>query len=728
MAAGRSGLTFATGMRGREAAAVPSLLQLCVGEVGRYLPHLLRMDMDAHEFNLRGFVALLPPHARLALTAIARRRGLLFDWLLEALVDDTWHSVDLCGSDVSDQGLCHVAQTCPNLVALDIRECNAVSLHGLTLLLKACPALQLLRMGLLPIPSFRVPQFITSPFHPPFPRLPFPLSPIPSFCSRLFPVSPPPLLPFSPCLLRPPIPLPLFLLRGSPACNKVARAAVKWMLPQHPVRGTEGAESAEAGEEEVEGEGETAQGEREGGEGGWEGSWEEVEERLEERVPALRWLIWCPLRGSPAWVPCVCPLRGSPAWVPCVCPLRGSPACAPCVCPLRGSPACTPCVGPLRVPLACAPCVGPLRVPLAAPSDCFHLHPLTPMLSTHHSTPIHRLPPPLPVTRTSSLSPLLPMQPALPLSADSQRAFALPLCPSQPHSPAISLSHSLPSPPPAHRPSQPDADPNSAALLASKCPRILLNPAPPSPPPPHSLPPPYCHIPTTLPSSDPSIPPNLPTSIPALPSALLSRIPLQAFPALPLDTPHLVGIPPAVWERGAGEDEEEGEGEEDGEEGIRGEAEARGRRRGLAMGGAQAKVKSGTEVPQEVHQEPEAPQLSIAERFRLAFVARDERLAPKRAKNQRQRERREGRDRAAADVALRARLLASAASRSLRLPASGLKGASLAFGTAITGVTLFQPLQARLLASAASHARLLASAASLPIVVADRGRMCGIES
>ncbi|CAI5943512.1 unnamed protein product, partial [Closterium sp. NIES-64] len=215
----------------------------------------------------------------------------------------------------------------------------------------------------------------------------------------------------------------------------------------------------------------------------------------------------------------------------------------------------------------------------------------------------------------------------------------------------------------------PEADPNTASLLASKCPRILLNPAPPSPPPPHSLPPPYCHIPTTLPSSDPSIPPNLPTSIPALPSALLSRTPLQAFPALPLDAPHLVGIPPAVWERGAGEDEEEGEeGEEDEEEGIRGEAEARGRRRGLVMEGARAKVKSGAEVPQEVPQESEAPQeLSVAERFRLAFVARDERLAPKRAKNQRQRERREGRDRAAADVALRARLLASAATRLLRL-------------------------------------------------------------
>ncbi|CAI5975993.1 unnamed protein product [Closterium sp. NIES-64] len=252
--------------------------------------------------------ALPPPHGltRLALTAIARRRGLLSDWLLEALVDDTWQIVDLCGSNVSDQGLCHVAQTCTKLVALDIRECNALSLQALTLLLKACPALQVLRMG------------------------------------------------------------------GSPACNKVARAAVKWMLPQQP----------------------------------------------------------------------------------------------------------------------------------------------------------------------------------------------------------------------------PEADPNTASLLASKCPRILLNPAPPSPPPPHSLPPPYCHIPTTLPSSDPSIPPNLPTSIPAPPL----RTPLAHPPA------SLPGSPP----------------------------------RRPAPG-------------------------------RLAFVARDERLAPKRAKNQRQRERREGRDRAAADVALRARLLASAATRLLRL-------------------------------------------------------------
>ncbi|CAI5478022.1 unnamed protein product [Closterium sp. Yama58-4] len=382
MAAGRFVLTFATGTRGRDVPPVPTLLQLCVGEVGRYLPHLLRMN--ACEFDLRGFVALLPPHARLALTAIARRRGLLSDWLLEALVDDTWQIVDLSGSDVSDQSLCHVAQTCPTLVALDIRECNAVSLHALTLLLKACPALQVLRMG------------------------------------------------------------------GSPACNKVARAAVKWMLPQQPVRGTEGAQSADAGVEGEEEE-ETVRGEGEGG----EGSWEEVEELLEERVPALRWLVW------------------------------------------------------------------------------------------------------------------------------------------------------------------PEADPNTAALLASKCPRILLNPAPPSPPPPHSLPLVYSHIPTFPSSTAPS--PPLPLSpISALPSALLSRTPLQAFPRSPSTAP--------TWS-----------------------------------------VKSGSKVP-EAQEKPEAQEeLSIAERFRLAFVARNERLAPKRAKNQRQRERREGRDRAAADVALRARLLAGAASRSLRL-------------------------------------------------------------
>ncbi|CAI5520416.1 unnamed protein product [Closterium sp. Naga37s-1] len=486
MAAGRSGLIFATGMRGQDVPPVPSLLQLCVGEVGCYLPCLLRMD--SREFDLRGFVALLPSHARVRVHVCSLHgtvgRMRMAPWDAHGTVGRMRMGL---------RGL----PDCMGVVDISSRPLSTRLFHfSPSLFLPFSPSLIL-----------------------PFSRLPFPFSPVPPFfCFRYslspflpFSSSPSPPSPFpfsllsSPSPLRPSIPLPVFLLRGSPACNKVARAAVKWMLPQQPVRGTEGAESAEAGEEEVEGE--TAQGEREGGEGGWEGSWEEVEERLEERVPALWWLIW------------------------------------------------------------------------------------------------------------------------------------------------------------------PEADPNTASLLASKCPRILLNPAPPSPPPPHSLPPPYCHIPTTLPSSDPSIPPNLPTSIPALPSALLSRTPLQAFPALPLDAPHLVGIPPAVWERGAGEDEEEGEeGEEDGEEGIRGEAEARGRRRGLAMEGARAKVKPGAEVPQEVPQESEAPQeLSVAERFRLAFVARDERLAPKRAKNQRQRERREGRDRAAADVALRARLLAGAATRSLRL-------------------------------------------------------------
>ncbi|GJP37467.1 hypothetical protein CLOM_g21870 [Closterium sp. NIES-68] len=241
MATGRAGLTFATGKRGRDVPTVPSLLHLCVAEVGRYLPHLL--SMDPQEFDLRQFVALLPSHARLALTAVARRRGLLSDWLLEALVDDTWHIVDLCGADVSDEGLCHVARTCPELVALDIRSCDAVSLAALTHMFKACPSLQVLRLG------------------------------------------------------------------GSPASDRVAREAVKWMLPQQPVRGTEGAATSETGREAVgeereEERGGSRQGEEGGEEEGFEGSWEDVEERLEERVPSLRWLVWpSPLSPStrPTW-------------------------------------------------------------------------------------------------------------------------------------------------------------------------------------------------------------------------------------------------------------------------------------------------------------------------------------------------------------------------------------------------------------------------------------------
>ena len=59
--------------------------------------------------------------------------------------------------------------------------------------------------------------------------------------------------------------------------------------------------------------------------------------------------------------------------------------------------------------------------------------------------------------------------------------------------------------------------------------------------------------------------------------------------------------------------------------------------------------------------------LSVAERFKLAFESRDRRLAPKRAKNLRQRLRREARERAAADPSLRAQLLAQMVPRQMRM-------------------------------------------------------------
>lgn len=58
-------------------------------------------------------------------------------------------------------------------------------------------------------------------------------------------------------------------------------------------------------------------------------------------------------------------------------------------------------------------------------------------------------------------------------------------------------------------------------------------------------------------------------------------------------------------------------------------------------------------------------ELSIAEKFRLAFVERDTRLAPKRAKNARQHQRRAERERLMMDTRAKALALASEATKSV---------------------------------------------------------------
>lgn len=59
-------------------------------------------------------------------------------------------------------------------------------------------------------------------------------------------------------------------------------------------------------------------------------------------------------------------------------------------------------------------------------------------------------------------------------------------------------------------------------------------------------------------------------------------------------------------------------------------------------------------------------ELSVAEKFRLAFVERDNRLAPKRAKNARQHQRRAARDLFLMSTRAKAMVLASQVSKSLK--------------------------------------------------------------
>lgn len=55
------------------------------------------------------------------MAAIARRRKLLNDESLIALVDNSWDILDISGSDVTDYVLTTVAEICTNLRAVDIR-------------------------------------------------------------------------------------------------------------------------------------------------------------------------------------------------------------------------------------------------------------------------------------------------------------------------------------------------------------------------------------------------------------------------------------------------------------------------------------------------------------------------------------------------------------------------------------------------------------------------------
>lgn len=101
------------------------------------------------------------------------------------------------------------------------------------------------------------------------------------------------------------------------------------------------------------------------------------------------------------------------------------------------------------------------------------------------------------------------------------------------------------------------------------------------------------------------------------------EIPREALPSLALDDPVVEDIDPKTW----------------------------------AVSG----FTSWSTVPCSVSDE-----LSIAEKFRLAFLERDNRLAPKRAKNARQRQRRAEREWVTMSSTAKALALASQASKSLQ--------------------------------------------------------------
>ncbi|CAA6658204.1 unnamed protein product [Spirodela intermedia] len=77
------------------------------------------------------------------IVAIARRRKLLDDGILNALLDDSWDTLDISGSDITDLGLTKAAQTCPNLLL----KCKKITIVGVSALISQCHSLEILRCG-----------------------------------------------------------------------------------------------------------------------------------------------------------------------------------------------------------------------------------------------------------------------------------------------------------------------------------------------------------------------------------------------------------------------------------------------------------------------------------------------------------------------------------------------------------------------------------------------------
>lgn len=116
-----------------------SLLNLCVGVLGRHLE-----DITDH---LHCVAQFLPPSIKMTLLAIARRKDLITDKVLEALVDESWEVLDISGGRVTDFGLEKASEKCALLKAVDISECDNLTSLSFEALVKNCPLMQTLRCG-----------------------------------------------------------------------------------------------------------------------------------------------------------------------------------------------------------------------------------------------------------------------------------------------------------------------------------------------------------------------------------------------------------------------------------------------------------------------------------------------------------------------------------------------------------------------------------------------------
>ncbi|KAF0902290.1 hypothetical protein E2562_015514 [Oryza meyeriana var. granulata] len=122
------------------------LVSLCLGILGQHLEDIIT--------DISEFATFFPPHIKLAIVSIARRRRLLNDEVLISLADSSWEILDISGSDVSDVGLATVANISNNLWAIDISRCERITTAAVSEIICHCPSLEILRCGGCPRSEF----------------------------------------------------------------------------------------------------------------------------------------------------------------------------------------------------------------------------------------------------------------------------------------------------------------------------------------------------------------------------------------------------------------------------------------------------------------------------------------------------------------------------------------------------------------------------------------------